>query len=198
MKKQFWIILLFFTGFAMTSCNRDFLTNEAGNSQNEYFPNNPGTYWKYYRFDSISHSSDILCIRIKSTVLKNGKMFKVWTYENSSMVLDTSYVYTSQDSVIVMDSNILFSPKVLLLPYTLKSKWNSSGMTGDTTLVVKKEKIDNIETYLTQRRIFGIDISLKDEEWLAPYVGLVKENIKEFNLVRPRNESWILLEYSIK
>jgi hypothetical protein len=194
MNIKFWILLLTVSSMFMTFCKKDVM-NDPGIG---YFPNGIGSYWEYQRFDSISGISDTIFVRIKSTVRVNGKIYSVWTTEKSSMVFDTVQVYTSQDSVIFRGSAIFYSEKIILLPYKLNSRWNSSGTMGDTSFVNGTFTIDDLETFKISRRVFGIDLSLDDIEWLAPYVGIMRRNIKEFSIFKPTNESWILIDYSVK
>jgi hypothetical protein len=194
MKIKLWILLVTFSGILLSCCNKDML-NDA---KIGYFPNDVGSYWEYQCFDSISSISDTIFVRIKSTVHENGKIYSVWTTEKSSIIFDTALVYTSQDSVIIRGSTIFYSEKIILLPYKLNSKWNSSGTMGDTSIVEGTFTIDALETFKISRRVFGIDLSLDDMEWLAPYVGIMRKNIKEFNIIKPINESWNLIDYSVK
>jgi hypothetical protein len=198
MNKIYWLFLMVSAGFLLTQCRNDLLVNSTNNSNAGYFPNGVGSYWKYQRYDSIGHTSDIVTVRIRSTVLKERKTYSVWTYEKACTVFDSVLVYTSQDSVVMIDSQMLYGKKVILIPYTVSSKWNSTGIMGDTSLVTGQEISGNIGTYKIVRRIFGIDVSLNDDEWLAPYVGMVKATMKEFSVVRQVNESLELVDYSVR
>jgi hypothetical protein len=194
MKINLWILLVIISSILLSCCNKDMLNDPKIG----YFPNAVGSYWEYQRFDSVSSILDTIFVRIKSTIQEYGRVYSVWTTEKSSIVLDTVLVYTSQDSVIFRGSTIFYSEKILLLPYKLYSKWNSSGMMGDTSFVEGTFTINALETFKISRRVFGIDLSLDDIEWLAPYAGILRKNIKEFNIIKPMNESWILIDYSVK
>ncbi len=197
MRVRFNLLLLAFASITATSCKKDSL-NDSSNLKAGYYPNNTGSFWEYRRYDSISNSADTVTVRIKSTILKNGKLYSVWTYEKSDVVFDTAFVYTSKDSVIISGFNNFFSSKILLLPYKINSRWSSSGMSRDTSIVEGTARIDSFETYKLSRQIFGIDLSLYDTEWLTPDVGIIREDITEFSIIRSKNESWRLIAFSIK
>jgi hypothetical protein len=190
-------LLFAFACLFAISCKKDSL-NDSSNLKTGYYPNTIGSFWEYRRFDSISNSADTVIVRIKSNVFKSGKLYSIWTYETANAIFDTSFVYTSKDSVIISGSNNFFSSKILLLPYRINSKWSSSGMSRDTSIVEGTAVIDSFDTYKLSRQIFGIDLSMYDAEWLTPYVGVIRENISEFSIIRSKNESWQLIAYSIK
>ena len=198
MKTNLWILILVISSLLLTFCRKENTNNSVDNSTIGYFPNGVGSFWEYARFDSITNHSDTIFVRVKSTVLKNGKNYSLWTYEKSSMVLDSALVYASQDSVIMLGPDNFYSPKIILLPYTLHNKWNSSEIQGDTSYVEAQYLLESLQTFKIIRRFFGVDLSWNYDEWLAPHVGLIKENIKEFNLLRPKNESWMLIDYLVK
>jgi hypothetical protein len=198
MKRIHWLLLLAFVGLVMSFCKKETLLKSTDNSKALYFPNGVGSYWKYHRYDSITGTSDTIIVTIQSTVLKNGKTYSVWTYKKSPVVYDSAYVYCTKDSVVFMGTNFQFVENIILIPCTIHSKWNPSGMLGDTTFVIGQEKIGLLETFKLNHRIFGIDVSMNDDMWLAPNIGIIKEDIKEFNILKPKNESWQLIDYSAK
>ena len=191
-------ILLVLLGFTMTHCLKDENNYVVYYPRPAYFPNCVGTVWKYLRTDSIKNITDTILVRVKSNVMNNSRPYSVWTYEKSSVVFDSVYVYTHRDSVIITGSHIYNSKKVLLLPYRLNSKWNSSGYTGDTTVVSSIERVDHFDAFKIIRHDFGVDLSVNDVMWMAPHVGLIQENIREFNLVQPRHEFWRLISYRVR
>ena len=197
MKVRFILLLLAIACIATTSCKKDPMNNTT-NLKAGYYPNSIGTFWEYRRYDSISHSADTVIVRIKSNIVMSGKLYSVWTYEKSDVVFDTSFVYSSKDSVIISGSNNFFSSKLLLLPYKINSKWSSSEISRDTSTVEGTAMIDSFNTYKLSRHVFGIDLSLNDAEWLTPYVGIIRENISEFSIIKSKNESWRLIAFSIK
>jgi len=192
-------ILLVLLGFMMTQCLKDEnIYYYAYNPQPVYFPHHVGSVWKYLRTDSIKNTSDTVLVRVKSYVHNTSRPYAVWTYEKSAMVFDSVYVYTHRDSVIITGPHVFHSKKILLLPYRLNFKWNSSGSAGDTTIVSSIERVNHHDAYKVIRRDAGIDLSVNDVMWLSPYVGLVQENIGEFSIVQPRHEFWRLISYRVK
>jgi len=192
-------ILLVMLGFMMTQCLKD--ENNyyyAYNHRPDYFPHDVGSVWKYLRTDSIKNASDTILVRVKSYVHNTNRPYAIWTYEKSKVVFDSVYVYTHRDSVIFTSPHIFLSKKILLLPYRLNSKWNSSGNVRDTTVVSSIERVNHFDAYKVIRRNMGVDLSVNDVMWLVPHVGLVQENIKVFNLVGPSHEFWRLISYRVR
>ena len=198
MKIRFHLLLLVIICTLTYSCNKDSMNELSNNSSQAYYPNTIGSFWKYQRIDSIANSIDTITISIKSSVLINGRKYKVWTYEKANTVFDTAFIYTSKDSVIISASSYFYSPKVLLIPFRINEKWSSSGMPRDTSDVLGTTVINNFETFKLTRQVFGIDVSLYDVEWIAPYIGIIREDISEFSINKSMKESWKLLTYSVK
>ena len=197
--KTLKLTLLVLIGIVMTHCLKDENNNYyTYNQRPDYFPSNVGTVWKYLRTDSIKNVTDTVLVRVKSNVRNTSRPYSLWTYEKSSVVFDSIRVYIHRDSVIYTGPHIFNSKKVLLLPYRLNYKWNSSGNAGDTTVVSSIERVDHIDAYKVIRHDFGVDLSVNDVMWMAPNIGMIQENIREFNLVQPRHEFWRLISYRVR
>jgi hypothetical protein len=202
MKKSIIIILLFFFSVVL-SCSSEEETPEimtpVESGKIDDFPNEIGSQWTYFYYDSLNNQSDTVIVTIVgNTTDGNNKNLTMWQYKFSAFT-DTQYVHISADTVtIYQDSLNLWSYTNIVFPLEIGKSW-ADGFYSFT--VIDTVSIDIAaghfkNCYLIQQVGGGLNLYINILWWLVPKVGIVKKYYRESGFGFEKNY-WELMEYQL-
>lgn len=197
-----FFLLLVAVLFTLSSCKQGVTQPPDGGSILD-FPNKVGNVWTYSLFDSLSHQSDTVTVRIVGqTTIPGNKPATVWQKTFRSHV-DTEFVFISSDTVRIISKaniNAQWDNTKYLFPLQIGKRWRGDFVT-DTSTVVENRAITVIAG--TFPDAFGIEErwgAFNDygsvTTWFVPKVGIVKMHRREWGFVFS-NETWELLSYQV-
>lgn len=175
----------------------------SGNiTEKEYYPNTTASWWKYARYDSLTHSADTFTVSILGDTLIHNGVYKIWNY-NYPYIAEKSYVMQQHDSVIIFNTQIDRIDQLYIVPFETGNGWINPDYPFDTSYV---SKVDDIEVngmlypdaILIERRAACCNDYLTEKIWIKPEVGLISLERKHIILGPYKNEVWQLLEYEVK
>ncbi len=204
MKKAGLIILL--TVYYLSAyTNPDSLTG-IGNEP-EYFPNSINNKWKYEISYPYGDKIDTVIVTIREEKIILGKTYKIWEY-----VFNTGkefmYCSVSNDTVrfISPANNEVIQMFLIPFEFELNNSWYNTEShydrdkvtVKDIQDVVIKDKKYSDAIFIERNASARFNDIYSEHIWFKPYLGLLKIRMNQRSLGPGNNETWKLIEYSIK
>ena len=204
MKFSTGLFILMILSFLLTSCEKDKSGITASGEMifTSYFPNNIGTQWTYFYYDSLANQSDTVAVQVVGdTTFEDNRKARIWEYRFQSAT-ERKYVEISEDTVKIYDDlNTLWINTKFIMPFEVGKKWGGDFLL-DSSYVIEKLPITVIANRFTEsykiKEIWG---GLNDYglvyTWFVPGVGIVKRHHRGWSFGMA-NKYWELMNYKVE